>query len=845
MNRAIETEPEVAMSRPTRRWCSARRCLAEVLETRRLLAVFNCGETDDTVTVSTDGNSIRVFWNGVGAQVFTNPGVLTINLFGGQDTLNIWGTGTFPVDINVNMGAGNDATWFSPTARQLFQIQGDCHLRGEGGTDAVYAYDDNGGATTYTLTNARFDRPSWGGFYYEADIESLTLRPSNGNDVVNVLSTFSNQPITIDNPAGADVVNVGNPSQGVQNVSGDLHIYGVTGTNTVNISDAGNTIARSANFDWHNVSAFGRVNNLAPAKIIWETANTTHVNVTTGSSGDTLLVYSNTVPFTLNSAGGSDAVLIGDNIVQGCTYIWAAITVENNPDYTNLTINNYLDTLNRTWTIDTAGSYGSISGLGSAPIYWDNADINAIFLNCGRGVDTGHIKRLSETIVINNANGDNIDQIRFGDPAAGGLQSITPGRNGHVVIQNDPDYTDLIFDDTGDPTARTVELDVVSGYNELSGLAPATFRFDDNDVKQVTVVTGGGIDNLTVLRAGTNGGNLTILSTGGNDAVTLGNTVSGMQEIIGDVDIANSPALTVLKLFNRPDTVARSVSHFYPGTGNFIHVTGLHPGTLRYNYQDVASVELDGGGGTDSYSIAATVNGRPFRLETGAGSDNLTVGGAGVLTNVELIEPVILDASLSILNDGRVQLAGSSSSQIMVINSLDLGGNGTLDIRDKQAILNYTGASPAGAIRAVVASGYAAGAWSGAGITSSVAQVTPGTAVGFAEAADMYTVFPSSWFGQTIDNTAILFRHTLTGDTNLDRSVNLADFNRLASNFGQINRIFGQGDFNYDGTANLGDFNILAGRFGDAMGPDGGRDRVPSGRASASALLDELFDPAA
>jgi hypothetical protein len=49
---------------------------------------------------------------------------------------------------------------------------------------------------------------------------------------------------------------------------------------------------------------------------------------------------------------------------------------------------------------------------------------------------------------------------------------------------------------------------------------------------------------------------------------------------------------------------------------------------------------------------------------------------------------------------------------------------------------------------------------------------------------------------------------------NLDGRVNLADFNRLASNFGQANRDWCHGDFNYDGAANLADFNALAGNFG-------------------------------
>jgi extracellular elastinolytic metalloproteinase len=61
----------------------------------------------------------------------------------------------------------------------------------------------------------------------------------------------------------------------------------------------------------------------------------------------------------------------------------------------------------------------------------------------------------------------------------------------------------------------------------------------------------------------------------------------------------------------------------------------------------------------------------------------------------------------------------------------------------------------------------------------------------------------------------------LTGDANHDGRVNLQDFNRLATNFGQSPRDFGEGDFNYDGVVNLQDFNRLAIKFGTQLGPDG------------------------
>jgi hypothetical protein len=84
----------------------------------------------------------------------------------------------------------------------------------------------------------------------------------------------------------------------------------------------------------------------------------------------------------------------------------------------------------------------------------------------------------------------------------------------------------------------------------------------------------------------------------------------------------------------------------------------------------------------------------------------------------------------------------------------------------------------------------------------------------------------------------------LQGDANHDANVNLADFNVLAANFGQSNRIFSQGDFNYDGQVNLNDFNILASRFGRTVAPSAGagpsQPNGPSKGTSRDALDDLL-----
>jgi hypothetical protein len=99
--------------------------------------------------------------------------------------------------------------------------------------------------------------------------------------------------------------------------------------------------------------------------------------------------------------------------------------------------------------------------------------------------------------------------------------------------------------------------------------------------------------------------------------------------------------------------------------------------------------------------------------------------------------------------------------------------------------------------------------------------MTANRALGYGEASAIFTSFPAVFQGQSVDSTSVLVLYTRYGDATLDGLVNLSDFNRLASNFGQSGRVWTQGDFTYDGIVNLADFNRLASNFGLSASLDG------------------------
>src|SRR5262249_42372225 len=140
-----------------------------------------------------------------------------------------------------------------------------------------------------------------------------------------------------------------------------------------------------------------------------------------------------------------------------------------------------------------------------------------------------------------------------------------------------------------------------------------------------------------------------------------------------------------------------------------------------------------------------------------------------------------------------------------------------LDLTNNSFIINYSGSSPIASIQSMIASGYNAGAWNGGGINSSTAATSPNSAIGYAEATDLFNTFPNTFAGQPIDATSLLMRYTTQGDANLDRTTDSVDFNLLAAHFSETGTSWFTGDFNYDGTTDTIDFNLLAGAFGQSI----------------------------
>jgi hypothetical protein len=122
-----------------------------------------------------------------------------------------------------------------------------------------------------------------------------------------------------------------------------------------------------------------------------------------------------------------------------------------------------------------------------------------------------------------------------------------------------------------------------------------------------------------------------------------------------------------------------------------------------------------------------------------------------------------------------------------------------------------TGTNVSG-ITGKVYSGFNNGAWNGPGIVSSIA--TANTALGVAAAGE---VGITTFAGIPVAPNDVLVMYTLTGDADLNATVNFNDLVRLAQNYNTTGKSWWQGDFTYDTVVNFNDLVKLAQNYNGTM----------------------------
>jgi hypothetical protein len=197
----------------------------------------------------------------------------------------------------------------------------------------------------------------------------------------------------------------------------------------------------------------------------------------------------------------------------------------------------------------------------------------------------------------------------------------------------------------------------------------------------------------------------------------------------------------------------------------------------------------------------------------------LTAGGDVVINGNVIFTWSATIENLQI-NSGTltIQPSGMGAVKVLRIASLSIAPDGQLDLADNDLILDYSGSSPAEAIRQYLFLGRNGGTWDGrGGIISSTA--VGNLAIGWYENTETEQPgdpVPTTFDGQSIDSTTLILTPLLYGDSNHDGTIDLTDLNTVLNNFGSTADWY-NGDFDYTGVVDLTDLNDVLNHFGSTQ----------------------------
>ena len=513
-------------------------------------------------------------------------------------------------------------------------------------------------------------------------------------------------------------------------------------------------------------------------------------------------------------------VRLGGNVeIEGGTFAAeddfenAAFTVDN-ATLRTVTMNASLDLIGTLIVDDQIDGNGNLHGRPNATIRIRNAaDLN---LSSGIVMDQG--VRI-EADPAPAPGPDGIPQV-FNNGLIRGQGNI--GNNGLQVTNNGTIRADAGV--AGDPRILTIDPSPEGCLN--AGIMEST----NFGVLQLTSAGGGGAFDQTgmaLIRA--LGANSNVRLSGSQISITGGQFGAGA----GSISVDGGTVATLTDLTSDA----------------FLTTTGLATILINNNVNNTGTVALPGGARLVVTGASTLNSGSGHILNNGSvtisSNGNLDanfidgVGRTTVQSGGTLRAHAIRQNVLDVQAGGFAHLKSSFTGSVdpSRVGSLSVGAAPAfLDVANRVLVIDQSGAMPLNALRAHIINGYNGGAWNGPGIRSGVAAANPGHGIGFGEASAIFASFPATYFDQTVDATTLLVTFTRYGDANLDRVVNLQDFNRLAANFGGANRNWTDGDFTFDGVVNLLDFNRMAANFGLSAA---GAEVTPADWAALAAAVPE------
>jgi hypothetical protein len=270
-------------------------------------------------------------------------------------------------------------------------------------------------------------------------------------------------------------------------------------------------------------------------------------------------------------------------------------------------------------------------------------------------------------------------------------------------------------------------------------------------------------------------------------------------------------------------------------------------GAYGYNLTNAGTAEATNGATLNISATATLTNSGAISAQTPGSKITLT---ASTLTNTGSLQATngatLAITASSFTNTGTVTI--DPSSTLRLTNAAASAPSGTINLSG-HAILNYTGPSPADAVRQQLALGRTGVT----GILLPEAAADPTRALAYVEASLLLHLTgsqTSTWSGQPVDATSLLLLPTLAGDANLDGLITPDDYALLDRSYARSlsNAHWTDGDFNYDGAVDASDYLLIDTALGQAQGFSPGflaQREQQFGAAYVSTLLSSVPEPSA
>jgi hypothetical protein len=493
-------------------------------------------------------------------------------------------------------------------------------------------------------------------------------------------------------------------------------------------------VDNSADTSNHNTSPFvtlssGAILNLAPApitdglqlssdsvtvsggsgnNIYTVTGTQAPTTLNTGSGSNRVNVEATRAPLTIQGHGGSDVVDVSSNP----TGLGSLVNIHGNVDVRNTTLSTELvvdDSADpSTFKQNVSLSDTALLGLAPAAITYQPGGLSTFIslfitgrenfddtytvtntpgttnLGLGKGSHQVNVQGLTGQLVIDDRFAQNAATTVIVGSKAPGSGGTLAKINGLLTFENGltTGTSQLILDDSGDPTPRTVNLTASPFGGKITGLAPgATIQYSalsaidltinggsggntfnlanpaPSEVSLVTLNGGNGGDTFNVAAApsnlsittGSGTNHLNIQGNGSNDSmnihakvgqntITIGSlapAVGGsLANVRGAIFIDDANSSTALIVDDSTDPVFQNVLLNKGVSANVINFTTLGPVGVPIDFPGgLKSVDVFGGKGGDRFNILNPPS-TPVTIHGGAGSNTLVGGNVANVWNI-------------------------------------------------------------------------------------------------------------------------------------------------------------------------------------------------------------------